>query len=107
MTIYTLADRGCYFDGSLGIEYLRDRLADLLEGHLDDFPREACDAYDPVECIASLRSDEWPDDLSDMDYATELMNSLTDTSDCRWAWLDGDLGLYEYPEEDGEVHCAD
>jgi hypothetical protein len=42
-----------------------------------------------------------------MDYATELMNSLTDTSDCRWAWLDGDLGLYEYPEEDGEVHCAD
>jgi len=82
---FTKADIGCYSDSVNGHEWLRQRLASMVQ---------ECDA----EIAKSLRG-EMPDDSWDEDAALDLLNEHTD-NDLVWTFYDGNLMLT--PIEDNE-----
>lgn len=71
-------DCGCYADGSLGHQHIRERLAGLVENQ------------DP-KLAESLRGD-MPNDAWDEDEAIDMLNAQTEAG-IAWFFQDGDLVL--------------
>jgi hypothetical protein len=77
---YTAHNVGCYGDGVLGHQHVRDRLAELIATHDE-------------ELAAALRTpgsdDTWDEDE---EGALEILNDRTDDGLC-WSFEGGDLVL--------------
>lgn len=80
MKVYTKDDAGCYGEGALGHQHVRDTLASLIGGTADR------------ELIDSLRK-TWPDDCWDEYKALDLLNDHTQEP-AYWDLWDGDLMLF-------------
>jgi hypothetical protein len=83
---FTVEDSGCYADGTFGHQYLRGRLADLI----DNLATGATEY--PQELYDSLRG-PMPDDAGDEYEALEILQQNT-SDDASWEIEDG---LYLIP----------
>ena len=89
-TVFYACDCGCYADGSLGNDHVRNRLGGLVESYVDN--------ADP-DLIAALCDDvPPPDDAWDDREALELLNELCEDGVC-WEFRDGDLVLTTIEED--------
>ena len=88
-TVFYVCDCGCYADGSLGHDHVRNRLRSLVETWVDD--------ADP-DLILSLDAPIMPDDAWDEYEAIDLLNELCEDGIC-WEFSDGDLVLTTIEED--------
>ena len=86
---WTEGNAGCYADGAVGHEYIRQSLAELLDRFAHPNVGELRD---------SLRSDDWPDDLGDEIDAIDYLNNYCEG--CFFQMVDGDLMLVAEDPED-------
>jgi hypothetical protein len=85
-------DAGCWADGALGHDHVRQRLAQLVA---NVWTPEMLDKYGYD--VAEVLDKEMSDDASEEDDALDIIQEFTDAS-LTWQFVDGDLLLLEDTE---------
>ncbi len=92
--MFLISDVGCYADGALGHQHVRDKMADLLERLYRHHPRGGNGLYwesDIKALVAELRG-EMSDDASEEYEAIEWLNREC-YDDTRFELIEGNLVL--------------